>query len=41
MNVREGKQKNTKTGRGTKHRRLLNIENNQRVDGRVEGRGMD
>ena len=28
-----------KTGRGTKHKRLLNIENKQRVAGRVVGGG--
>ena len=27
MNIREAKQNNTKTGRGTKHKRFLNMEN--------------
>ena len=31
---------NIKTGRGTKHKRLLNMENKQRVAGGVVGRGM-
>ena len=39
MNIREGKQNNIKTGRGTKHKRLLNIENKQRVTGRIVGGG--
>ena len=30
---------NTKTGRGTKHKRLLNIENKLRIAGGVVGRG--
>ena len=33
MNIREGKKNNIKTGRGTKHKRLLNTENKLRVDG--------
>ena len=36
----KGSKNNIKTGRGTKHRRLLNIENKQRVAGGVvEGEG--
>ena len=31
---------NIKTGRGTKHKRLLNRENKQRVTGGVVGGGM-
>ena len=31
---------NIKTGRGTKHKRLLNMENQQRVTGWVLGGGM-
>ena len=33
-------QKYIKTGRGAKHKRLLNIENKQRITGGVVGRGM-
>ena len=32
--------KNIKTGRGTKHKRLINMENKQRVTGGVVGGGM-
>ena len=39
MNIREGKQNATKTGRRTKPKRFLNMENKQRVTGGV-GRGM-
>ena len=39
MNVREGKQNNIKTGRGTKHKRFLNMENKLRVAGGVVGGG--
>ena len=39
MNIREGKQKIIETGRGTKQKRLLNMENKQRVTGRVVGGG--
>ena len=42
MNIREGKQNIKhfiKTGRGTKHKRLLNIENKQRIAGGVVGGG--
>ena len=39
MNIREGKQKNIKTGRGTKHKRLINMENKQRVNGGGVGGG--
>ena len=39
MNIRERKQSNIKTRRGTKHKRLLNMENKQRVTGGLlEGR---
>ena len=31
---------NIKTGRGTKHKRLINMENKQRVTGGVWERGM-
>ena len=34
----KGNKNNIKTGRGTKHKRLLNIENKQRVAGGGEGR---
>ena len=38
MNIREGKQKkHIKTGRGTKQKRLINMENKQRVTGEVVG----
>ena len=37
MNIREGKQNNIKTGRGTKQKRLINMENKQRVTGGVVG----
>ena len=40
MSIREGKQKNIKTRRETKHKRLLNIENKQSVAGGVVGGGM-
>ena len=40
MNIREGKQKNIKTGRETKQKRLINMENKLRVAGGVVGRGM-
>ena len=36
----KGSKINIKTGRGTKHRRLLNMENKQRVTGGVVGGGM-
>ena len=39
MNIREVKQK-IKTGRGTKQKRLINMENKLRVAGRVVGRAM-
>ena len=39
MNIREGNKNNIKTGRGTKHKRLLNMENKQRVTGGVVGGG--
>ena len=39
MNIREGKKNNIKT-RGTKHKRLLNMENKQRVTGGVVGEKM-
>ena len=39
MNTREGKN-NIKTGRGTKQKRLLNMENKQWVAGGVVGGGM-
>ena len=37
---KEGNQNNIKTVRGTKHNRLLNMENKQRVTGGVVGGGM-
>ena len=42
MNTREEKQrkKYIKTGRRTKHKRLLNMENEQRVTGGVVGVGI-
>ena len=40
MNIREGKKNNIKTGRGTKQKRLINMENKQRVAGGVVGGGM-
>ena len=40
MNIREEKQNNIKTGRGTKHKRLLNIENKQKVTRGAMGEGM-
>ena len=40
MNKREGKQNNIKIGSGTKYKRLLNMENKQRVTGGVVGEGM-
>ena len=40
MHIREGNKNNIKTGRGTKHKRLLNMENKQRVTGGVVGAGM-
>ena len=39
MNVRKGSKNNIKTGRGTKHNRLLNTENKLRVAGGVVGGG--
>ena len=39
MNIREEKKNNIKTGRGTKHKRLLNTENKLRVAGGVLGEG--
>ena len=40
MNIREGKKNNIKIGRGTTHKRLLNMENKQRVTGGVVGEGL-
>ena len=40
MNIGKGNKNNTKTGRGTKHERLLNMENKLRVAGGVVGGGM-
>ena len=40
MNTREGKQNDIKTGRGTKQKRLINMENKLRVSGGVVGWGM-
>ena len=42
MNIREGKgsKNNIKTGRGTKHKRLLNVENKQKVAGGAVGGAM-
>ena len=41
MNIGKGNKNNLKTGRGTKQKRLINMENKQRVTGGVveEGRG--
>ena len=36
---RKGSKNNIKTGRGTKHKRLLNMENKQKVTGGVVGGG--
>ena len=36
----KGSKNNIKTGRGTKHKRLINMENKQRVPGGVVGGGM-
>ena len=33
MNIRDGNKNNIKTGRGTKQKRLINMENKQRVTG--------
>ena len=40
MNIGKGSKNNVKTGRGTKHKRLLNMENKQKATGGVVGRGM-
>ena len=40
MNLREGKQKEYKNREGDKQKSLLNMENKQRVTGRVVGGGM-
>ena len=37
MNIGKGSKNNIKTERGTKHKRLLNMENKQRVTGGVVG----
>ena len=37
MNIREGQENNIKTGRGSKHKRLLNMENKIRVAGSFMG----
>ena len=37
----KGRKAKIKTGRGTKHKRLLNMENKQSVTGGVVGGGMD
>ena len=39
MNIRKGSKNNIKTRRGTKHKRLLNMENKQRVTKGVVGGG--
>ena len=39
MNMGEGRKNKIKTGRVTKHKRLLNMENKQRVTGGVVGGG--
>ena len=36
----KGSKKNIKTGRGTKHKKLLNMENKLRVTGGVVGGGI-
>ena len=36
----KGREKNIKTGRGTKQKRLINMENKLKVIGGVVGRGM-
>ena len=40
MNTGKGNKNNIKTGRGTKHKRLINMENKQRVAGGDVGGGM-
>ena len=40
MNIREGKQKGYKNRRGTKQKRLINMENKLRVTGGVVGGGI-
>ena len=40
MNIRKGNKNNIKTGRGKKHKRLINMENKQRVTGEGIGGGM-
>ena len=40
MNIGKGSKTNIKTGRETKHKRLLNMENKQRVTGGIVGGGM-
>ena len=40
MNIREGNKNNIKTGRGTKQKSLINMENKLRVSGRVVGAGI-
>ena len=39
-NIRKGNKNNIKTGRGTKQKRLINMENKLRVAGGVVGGGM-
>ena len=40
MNIGEGSKNSIKTGRGTKQKRLLNMENKLRVTGGVLGGGI-
>ena len=40
MNTREGKQNDIKTGRGTKQKRFINMENKMKVTGRIVRGGM-
>ena len=40
IDIGKGSTNNTKTRRGTKHKRLSNMENKLRVAGRVVGGGM-
>ena len=40
MNIGKGSKNNIKTGRGTKQKRLINMENKLRFTGGVVGGGM-
>ena len=41
MNIREGNKNNIKTGKGTKHKRLINLENRGLLEGLWEGDGLN